>query len=103
MRLSSFSVSILLVCGTALAEGPGTRIRSGSDLPRLLESLPRDPANPCARFQGTARQRCLDEERKPVETGRRTGPQSTGTGSGAGSTAPSGSRGGASFGAGAPK
>jgi hypothetical protein len=89
--------------GLVMAEGPGTRIRSSSDLPRLLESLPRDPANPCARLQGAARQRCLDEERKPVETGRRSGPESTGMGSAGGSSASSGSSGAASIGAGAPR
>jgi len=96
-----FILLLALSASPAVAEGPGTRIRSGSDLPRLLESLPRDPANPCARLQGTARQRCLDEERKPVESGRRSGPESTGMGAGAGSGASSGSSGAASIGAGA--
>ncbi len=89
--------------GSVMAEGPGTRIRSSSELPRLLESLPRDPANPCARLRGAAMQRCLDEERKPVATGRRSGPESTGMGSGAGATPSSGSSGAGAGGAGAPR
>jgi hypothetical protein len=96
-----FILLLALSASPAMAEGPGTRIRSGSDLPRMLESLPRDPANPCARLQGAARQRCMDEERKPVETGRRTGPESTGMGAGAGSGASGGSSGASSIGAGA--
>jgi hypothetical protein len=94
---------LALSASPAAAEGPGTRIRSSSDLPRLLESLPRDPASPCARLQGAARQRCLDEARKPVETGRASGPEGTGIGSGAGSGASGGASGAASSGAGAPR
>ena len=86
-----------------MAEGPGTRIRSGSDLPRLPESVPRDPANPCARLQGNARQRCLAEERKSMEAGRASRPESTGTGSGIGTGTSSGSSGGAPVGPGAPR
>lgn len=85
-----------------MAEGPGSRIRSGSDLPRLPESLPRDPAKPCARLQGI-RQRCLDEERRPVEAGRPGGPESTGTGSGGGTGTSGGKSGGAPVGPGAPR
>jgi hypothetical protein len=104
MRVLPFSLGVfLLCCGPVLAEGPGTRIRSGPELPRLLESPPRAPANPCARLQETARQRCFDEQRKPVQTGPRSGPESTGMGSGAGNNASSGSSGAASFGAGVPK
>jgi hypothetical protein len=97
------ALALLLFAGTLMAEGPGTRIRSGSDLPRLPESLPRDPANPCARLQGNARRRCLDEERKPMEAGRASGPESTGTGSGIGTGTSSGSSGGAPVGPGAPR
>lgn len=92
-----------LFCGSAAAEGPGTRIRSGSEFPRPPQSLHRDQAGTCARLQGDARRRCLEEERKPMETGRRSGPESTGMGSGAGSGASSGSSGAASVGAGAPR
>ena len=73
-----------LFCGSAAAEGPGTRIRSGSEFPRPPQSLHRDQVDACVRLQGAARQRCLDEARKPVETGRASGPESTGMGSGAG-------------------
>ena len=77
--------------GAAVAEGPGTRIRAGSDLPRLLDSLQRN-AGPCERQRGEAKDRCLREIRGAAAPERATGPESTGSASGNSSsgTAPSG-------------
>lgn len=97
--MSRLLIALLLALSdpaSVMAEGPGTRIRSSSDLPRLFESLQRGEAGACARLQGASRQRCLDEARKPVATGRSTGPESTGMGSGAGRSMSGGSSSGTS-------
>ena len=81
------ALSALLAAASSFAEGPGTRIRAGSDMPRLLDSLQRNASGPCDRQRGEARDRCLKEIRKATVPDRGTGPQSTGAGSGAGSGA----------------
>lgn len=82
---------LALSSGAAVAEGPGTRIRAGSDLPRLLDSLQRN-TGPCDRQRGEARDRCLREIRRAAALDRSTGPQSIGSGAGSGASvgAPSG-------------
>lgn len=82
--------------GAAMAEGPGTRIGAGSDLPRLLDILQRN-ARPCDRQRGEARDRCLREIRRAAVPDRGTGPESIGSGAG------SGASGGASSAAAAPR
>lgn len=103
--LLAFSAACALVSTSVTAEGPGTRIRSNPNVPRLIDSLPRDEASrPCARLQGTARHKCLDEVREPGQAGPTRGPESTGMGSGAGSSSGSGgASSGGSFGASAPR
>jgi hypothetical protein len=68
---------LALSSGAAVAEGPGTRIRAGSDLPRLLDSLQRN-AGPCERHRGEAKDRCLKEIRGTTVPDRRAGPARTG-------------------------
>lgn len=95
-------IALLLALSTspAMAEGPGTRIRSGSQLPQPPLIAPRTP-DACARLQGAERERCIHNERRPAQTGPNRGPGSTGMGAGASST--SGTTGGGSFGASAPR
>ena len=97
-------IALLLALSTspAMAEGPGTRIRSGSQLPQPPLIAPRTP-DACARLQGAERERCIQNERRPAQTGPSRGPGSTGMGSGAGASSTSGTTGGGSFGASAPR
>ena len=85
-----------LLSAPSLAEGPGTRIRSGSQLPQPPQIAPRSAPDACARLQGAERERCVDTERRPAQTGPSRGPGSTGMGSGAGASSTSGSTGGGS-------
>jgi hypothetical protein len=87
---------LALSSGAAVAEGPGTRIRAGSDLTRLLDSVQRN-AWPCDRQRGEARDRCLREIRRAAVPERGAGPQRIGSGAG------SGASGGAPSGAAAPR
>lgn len=64
---------LVLSASPALAEGPGTRIRSGSQLPQPPQIVQRAPVTPCARLQGDARERCLEEARKSAATRRPSG------------------------------
>lgn len=90
--------------GAALAEGPGTRIRSSSQIPRPPQSLAPEKEDACARLQEEdARTRCLQESRRPVQTGDVPGPGSVSGSSGAGSSSSSGTTGAGSLGAGAPR
>lgn len=108
-RLACCAALALLIAAPALAEGPGTRIRSSSEIPRALErpldrSAPIDDARFCDRLQGEARTRCEKQARKNAEADpATTGPGSSGMGSGAGSSSNSGTTGGGSFGASAPR
>ncbi|MGQ0547769.1 MAG: hypothetical protein ACT4P3_20980 [Betaproteobacteria bacterium] len=69
------AVLFLVVSSPSFAEGPGTRIRSSTQLPQPPQSLPRDAADPCARLTDAARERCLEKARKPAPTGTaRRGP-----------------------------
>jgi len=71
-----FALLAVALCAAApgLAEGPGTRIRSGSDMPRLLDSLRRTESGPCERLRGEAKHRCLEAARKPSGSDRAPGP-----------------------------
>jgi len=85
MRHLLIVLLLALSLGTAMAEGPGTRIRAGSDLPRLLDSLQRN-AGPCDRQRGEARDRCLREIRRAAVPDRSTGSQNIGSGAGSGAS-----------------
>ncbi len=76
---------LALSSGAAVAEGPSTRIRAGSDLPRLLDSVRRN-AGPCERQRGEAKDRCLREIRKAAVPDRGTAPRSIGPASGGSSS-----------------
>jgi hypothetical protein len=95
---------LALSASPAMAEGPGTRIRSGSQLPQppQIVIVPRAP-DACARLQGAERERCIQNERRPAQTGPNRGPGSTGMGAGAGASSTGGTTGGGSFGASAPR
>jgi hypothetical protein len=104
MRRLLIGLLFALSASAALAEGPGTRIRSGSHLPRPPQSLPPEKEDACARLRDEeARARCLEQARRPVQTGNLPGPGSVSGTSGAGSSASSGTTGAGSLGAGAPR
>lgn len=107
-----FALSALPVCfvPAALAEGPGTRIRSGSPMPRVpppASDAKSDKSDPCARPRAEDRGLCIEKAprhaRRPVQTGDVPGPGSVSGTSGAGSSSSSGTTGGGSLGAGAPR
>ena len=64
----------------ALAEGPGTRIRSGSGLPPQHGTLKIGEVRPCDRLRGDEKERCL--------AGRKPSPKQPPASSTSGSTAP---------------
>ena len=90
-----FALFVVALCAAApgLAEGPGTRIRSGSDMPRLLDSLQRTESGPCGRLRGEAKHRCLEAARKPAGSDRAPGPEATGMRSSGGSASSTGASG----------
>ena len=63
---------LALSASTAMAEGPGTRIRSGSQLPPQPPIVQRTP-EACARLQGAERERCILAERRRTATGTTRG------------------------------
>lgn len=102
-----FALSAVLFPAASAAEGPGTRIRSGSQIPRVPpHTAPPTKEDACARprLDGSL---CIEHERpqtrRPVQTGNAPGPESVGGTSGAGSSASSGTTGAGSLGAGAPR
>ena len=95
---------LFALSASALAEGPGTRIRSGSELPRPPQSLVQEKEGACARLrEKEARTRCLEQARRPVQTGDVPGPGSVSGTSGAGSSSSGGPSGASPLGAGAPR
>ena len=67
--IRSLAVGLALLALPALAEGPGTRIRSGSGLPMQYGTLKIGEVRPCDRFQGNEKERCL-AARKPAQKKR---------------------------------
>jgi hypothetical protein len=63
---------LALSASPAMAEGPGTRIRSGSQLPQP-PIVQRAPPDACARLQGAERERCIRDERRKTATGSTRG------------------------------
>jgi len=98
--------ALSLVTAAALAEGPGTRLRTTPEIAAPVE-FSHPPAPPtsraCEGLRDEARQRCLRQSRDRDADQKTTGPEATGMGSGAGSSANSGTTGGASFGGSAPR
>ena len=95
---------LALSASPAAAEGPGSRIRAGSQLPRPPQTLPHEKEDACVRLRGKeARSRCLEQARRPVQTGDVPRPGSVSGTSGAGSSSSSGTSGASPLGAAAPR
>lgn len=81
---------------TSTAEGPGTRIRSGSQMPRVPQSATPSKDDACARPRGESRGLCIQKEsresRRPVQTGDVAGRGSVSGTSGTGSSSSSSRR-----------
>jgi hypothetical protein len=62
---------LALSASPAVAEGPGTRIRSSSQLPQppIVQRAP----DACARLQGAQRERCIRDERRRTAAGTTRG------------------------------
>ena len=60
------AVGLALAALPALAEGPGTRIRSGSGVPLQPGTLKIGEVRPCDHLQGNAKDRCI-AARKPAQ------------------------------------
>jgi hypothetical protein len=102
----ALSVTLAAAAGLALAEGPGTRLRTTAEVPQsttLATPQAKAPSPSCERLSGERRDRCLAELRQAGIERRPSGPEATGMGSGAGSSATTGTTGGASVGPGAPR
>lgn len=96
----------LLVTTLALADGPGTRLRTGPGAAQPIGPIERD-AQRCDALQGQAKERCMRELRAAMAGPQRAphegpGPEAIG-GTTAGSGASGGTTGGATFGAPAPR
>ena len=90
----------------ALAEGPGTRLRTTPEVPQpmsLAAPEAKDAGAACERLRGERRNRCLEELRQAGIERRVIGPEATGMGSGASSGLSPGMTGGPSLGPGAPR
>lgn len=92
--------------GVALADGPGTRLRTGPGPAQPIGPVERD-AQRCDALQGQAKERCMRELRAAMAGPQRAphegpGPDAIG-GTTAGSGASGGTTGGATFGTPAPR
>ena len=95
---------LALSASPSAAEGPGSRIRAGSQLPRPPQSLSQEKEDACARLrEKEARNRCLEQARRPVQAGDVPGPGSVSGTSGTRSSSASGTSGASPLGAGAPR
>ena len=76
----------------ALAEGPGSQIRSGPGVVAApTQPQPQRADTPrCEALPGADMERCLREARDKKPSPRREGPESTGMGSGAGASSAAG-------------
>lgn len=95
-----------VLSASALADGPGTRLRTGPGPGQPTGPVERD-AQRCDEMRGEAKERCLRELRAAVRGPSRDphegpGPEALG-GTPAGTGATSGTAGGSSVGAGAPR
>ncbi|MFN2646362.1 MAG: hypothetical protein ABR570_15345 [Burkholderiales bacterium] len=106
MRPIAVALGVGLSSGSALAEGPGTRLRTTPEVPQprtLATPQAQDAGNACERLKDERRERCLAELRNAGIERRPIGPGSVGASSGAGTRATTGTAGGASLGSGAPR
>lgn len=93
--------SLLAYAAGALAEGPGTRIRSGTTV-QIPSLAPQVAEQRCERVSGAERERCLREmklrEEAADQKSKASGAETTGMSSGAASGGSTGTSGGGSFG-----
>ena len=106
MRMRLLLGCLAMTAGLALAEGPGTRLRTTPEVPQpmsLAAPEAKDAGISCERLRGERRARCEEELRRAGIERRVVGPEATGMGSGASSGTTSGTTGGPSVGPGAPR
>jgi hypothetical protein len=106
IRLLLFLGCLAMTTALALAEGPGTRLRTTPEVPQpstLAAPAAKDAGISCERLRGERRARCLEELRQAGIERRVVGPEATGMGSGASSGTTSETTGGPSAGPGAPR
>lgn len=102
-------VGMLVLPAATLADGPGSRIRTGPGIthPTTPPAAERD-AERCYQMADKEKESCLQRLRAAVRGKERAphagpGPESTGAGTGAGSGATSGTAGGGALGNSAPR
>src|SRR5689334_19680306 len=97
--------ALALAALPALAEGPGSRLRTTPEVPPLRPAQKEAAKETmrCERLPVEVMQRCLAQARAPTAERKPSGPESTGMGSGAGAGSNSGTTGGAGFGGTAPR
>jgi hypothetical protein len=106
MAVRLVAVALVFVSGWALAEGPGSRIRTTPEVPQpmsLAAPDAKDAGPSCERLRDEQRERCRQELRQAGIERKGSGPEATGMGSGASSGLTSGTTGGPSLGPGAPR
>jgi len=105
MNSSALLFALAVASGTALAEGPGSQLRSTPEVPQATP-MPTNPVRQeskrCEALPTEQRQQCLAELRT-APAARPNGPESLGGGAGAATGASSGTTGGATFGGSAPR
>src|SRR5256885_3107265 len=102
---AALAVTLAAAAGLALAEGPGSRIRTTAEVPQpttLATPQAKEAGPSCERLSGERRDRCLAELRQAGIERRPSGPEATGMGAGAGSGATTGTTRGARLAPGTP-
>ena len=109
MKVVLVAASFVLASAATLADGPGSRIRTGPGVthPTPPPAADRD-AQRCHQMPDKEKERCLQRLRAATSGKERPphagpGPESTGAGTGAGSGATSGTAGGGALGNSAPR
>jgi hypothetical protein len=105
-RILAFAIGFAYVT-SALAEGPGSRLRTTPEIPPPATSTPAPGASEeqkrCDALSREQKENCLVQLRSGAPGRGSSGPEATGMGSGAGSSAASGTTGGVTFGGSAPR
>lgn len=106
MKRAALAAALACVCALAIAEGPGSRIRTGSTV-EIPSFTPRTQELRCDRVRASERDRCMRElkmrEDAADQKAKASGAEGTGMASGAATGASTGTGGGASFGSAAPR
>lgn len=104
MKSLAFVIAVC-IANTALAEGPGSQLRTTPEIPQATP-MPTNPVRQdqrrCETLPTEQRQQCLADLRA-APTPRANGPGSIGGGAGAATGTSSGTTGGATFGGSAPR